>query len=107
MEKRRRDAREQLIRSILEISPSLVGSRMMHVLEPMKADVGDIRKPRIADDKLGSRYSREVYAVRAIGQATQDQAALLVNLIEILTTKLEEMVIAQPNQASQPSSSEH
>lgn len=83
--------------------PSLIDTHMLDLLEPLRADIGDIKKRQIANDKAASSLSKEVNAFRAKGKATQVHLAQVTT--HKLTTKLEDMRVSLAASAAQSSSS--
>lgn len=76
----------------------------MGLLEPMMSDLEDIRKRQIVADKKSARISKEVNALRAIGQTTQDQMMAMNAKLDALTAKLEKVSMGQAGSSRDPPS---
>lgn len=98
-------SREQLLSGMAAMLPSLVDKHIMTLIEPLKADLGEIKKRQVASDKVVSRLSKEVNALRVTGQATQDKVSELSNQIANLTKAMEAMNTAKSDSAAAPASS--
>lgn len=98
-------SREQILRGMQEMLPCSVHNCMFNLLEPIKADIRKIRKRQVASDKLVSRLSHEVNAVRVTGQYTQDQVAALSAKIVASTRSADAMAMAQSTPNAQAASS--
>lgn len=96
--------REQLLAVRAAMLPTLVDNHIMTLIEPLKADPGEIRKRQVASDKMVTRLSEEVIAMRVIGQATQDPVAELSSRTSQLTKTRDAIVVEQERSAAASSS---
>lgn len=84
---------------------SLVDNHMLNLLEPIKADIGEIRKRHIAGDTVLSRLTKEVNALRVTGQATQDNVAVFSAKRDALTKSMGVVAVAQASSSGQAAGS--